>query len=75
MQDEIKYIILFLMERAKAPVHTYDFILDPNGNRVIKSPEYPKNYPDNSDYTWILNTGDRKANVTFSVLDVNISKT
>ena len=49
-------------------------ILDHNGSRVIKSPEYPQNYPHNSDYRWILNTGSRKANVTFSVLDFNISK-
>ncbi|XP_062614479.1 protein SpAN-like, partial [Saccostrea cucullata] len=39
------------------------------------SPEYPANYPDNANYTWIIWTGHTAANVTFRVHDMNIKFT
>nr|XP_022327092.1 cubilin-like [Crassostrea virginica] len=40
----------------------------------ITSPGYPANYPDNVNYTWILRTGHLNANVTFTILDSDISE-
>ena len=51
--------------------HTNYTILDPNGGGVITSPNYPRNYPDNSNYMWILNTGHQNATVMFSILELN----
>ena len=43
-------------------------------NGEITSPGYPRNYPDNINYTWILRTGHLNANVTFTILDSDISE-
>nr|XP_022326203.1 cubilin-like [Crassostrea virginica] len=64
----------FLVFLGKSAGHTYGIMLDLNGRNVITSPGYPENYPDNANYTWILNTGDRKANVTFSILDFDVPR-
>ncbi|XP_062615520.1 uncharacterized protein LOC134277220 [Saccostrea cucullata] len=39
------------------------------------SPGYPANYPDNTNYTWIIRTGHTAANVTFRIHDMNIRNT
>ena len=43
-----------------------------DGNGEIMSPGYPRNYPDNINYTWILRTGHFNANVIFRIMDFNI---
>ena len=54
--------------------HTNCTTLDHNGRGVITSPNYPRNYPDNSNYMWILNTGHQHATVMFSILELNTPK-
>ena len=36
-------------------------------NGEIMSPGYPRNYPDNINYTWILETGHLNADMTFTI--------
>ena len=64
----------FKLKGLSAEKHTHKTILYPNGTGVITSPGYPQNYPDNANYIWILNTGSQYATVTFSILDLKISK-
>lgn len=40
----------------------------------ITSPDYPGNYPNNANYTWIIRTGSRSAKVTFRIIEMNIEK-
>nr|XP_034338140.1 CUB and sushi domain-containing protein 3-like isoform X2 [Crassostrea gigas] len=40
----------------------------------ITSPGYPGNYPNHVNYTWIIRTGSRSANVTFRIIEMNIEK-
>ena len=40
----------------------------------LTSPGFPSNYPDNVNYTWILGTSHLNANVTFTILDSDISE-
>ena len=41
-------------------------------NGEIMSPGYPRNYPDNINYTWILRTGHFNALVNFTIIDFSI---
>ena len=67
---------LFEIEKGTCAVEQ-TFLLNgtSNGeNGEITSPGYPANFPDNIKYTWILRTGHLNANVTFTILDFDISE-
>ena len=64
----------FELERGACAVEK-TFIV--NGTRngsigEIMSPDYPRNYPDNINYTWILRTGHFNATVIFTIMDFSI---
>lgn len=40
----------------------------------ITSPGYPRNYPNNLNYTWIIRTGSQYANVAFRIIEMNIKE-
>jgi hypothetical protein len=40
----------------------------------LASPDYPGNYPNNVNFTWILTTGDPAAKVTFTFDEFDIYK-
>ena len=67
---------LFEIEKGTCAVEQ-TIIVDGTSNGEsgeITSPGYPANYPDNINYTWILRTGHLNANVTFTILDSDISE-
>ena len=66
---------LFEKERGTCAVIPLDSTRN-GSNGEITSPGYPRNYPENINYTWILETGHLNADVTFTILDsdsVNLS--
>ena len=67
---------LFEIEKTTCAVEqTFQVNGTSNGESgEITSPDYPANYPDNINYTWILRTGHLKANVTFTILNFDIIK-
>ena len=36
----------------------------------ITSPGYPCNYPNNVNYTWIIQTGNNRTSVNFTIVDL-----
>ena len=67
---------LFEIEKGTCAVEL-TFLVDGSSDGKsgeITSPGYPANYPDNVNYTWILRTGHLNANMTFTILDSDISE-
>ena len=67
---------LFEIEKGTSAVEL-SFLVNSTSNAEsgeITSPGYPANYPENVTYTWILRTGHLNANVTFTILESDISE-
>lgn len=40
----------------------------------IVSPGYPMEYPNNSNYTWVIKTGNSSANTMFRIFEMDIKE-
>uniref|UniRef100_A0A8W8JXE7 CUB domain-containing protein n=1 Tax=Magallana gigas TaxID=29159 RepID=A0A8W8JXE7_MAGGI len=72
MKAAILFIVVWNLCSELVAINILRYEDDISGQ--ITSPGFPRNYPNNVNYTWIIRTGSHPANVAFRIIEMSIKK-